>query len=96
MVTQLQFLCKWYFVNSTVVYLTIVEKDISYLDPLQSGGGLCHTLRHVEAFGGADFGIDQPLLEVSQSGAEPLLQQAFLILTFPGCPEAETSRRERC
>lgn len=82
--------------NSTVVYFTIVEKDISYLDPLQSGGGLCHTLRHVEAFGGADFGVDQPLLEVSQSGAEPLLQQAFLILTLPGCPEAETGGRERC
>lgn len=65
------------------------EKEISYLDPLQSGGGLGDTLWHIKAFGGADFGVDQPLLEVSQGCTEPLLQQALLILTLPGCTKTE-------
>lgn len=70
------------------------EKKIFYLDPLQSVWGLCYILWHVEAFGSADFGIDQPLLEISQGCAEPLLQQTLLILTLPGCPKAETAETE--
>lgn len=67
---------------------------IFYLDPLQSVWGLCYILWHVETFGSADLGIDQPLLEISQGCAEPLLQQTLLILTLPGCPEAETAETE--
>lgn len=71
-------------------------KDISYLDPLQTSGGLSNALWHIKAFGGADFGVDQPLLEVSQGCTEPLLQQALLILTLPGCTKAEaTEGKER-
>lgn len=82
MATQPQFDQK----HSAAVSLSLLA---SYLDPLQSGGGLGHILRHVEAFGRADFGVDQPLLEVSERGAEPLLQQALLVLALPGRPEAE-------
>lgn len=71
-------------------------KEMSCLDPLQSGGGLCDTLWHIKALGGTDFGIDQPLLEVSQGRPEPLLHQAFLILTLLGCSQAETGGEERC
>lgn len=46
-------------------------------------------MRHVEAFGRADLGVDQPLLEVSEGGAEPLLQQPLLVLALTGRPEAE-------
>lgn len=65
-------------------------KTLCYLYSLQRGRGLGDTLWHIEAFGGADFGVDQPLLEVSQRRTEPLLQQALLVLTLPGCAEAET------
>ena len=51
-----------------------LKRDISYLDSLQRGGGLWDSLWHIKAFGGTDFGIDQPLLEVPQSRTEPLLQ----------------------
>lgn len=71
------------------------EKDVSYLDSLQSSGGLGDTLWHIEAFGGTDFGIDQPLLEVSKSCTEPLLQQALLILTLPGCTKTETGGKRK-
>lgn len=79
---------------SFLFYNCAVE-DASYLDPLQSGGGLGYILRHVEAFGGADFGVDQPLLEVSECGAEPLLQQALLVLALPRRPEAEAGGERR-
>lgn len=65
------------------------------MDLLQGGGRLGDSLRDIEAFGGADFGIDQPLLEVSQSSTKPLLQQALLVLTLPGCTEAETVGEEQ-
>lgn len=67
------------------------EKHISHLDSLQSIWDLCNILWHVKAFGSADFSIDQPLLEISQGNAEPLLQQTLLILTLPGCSKAETA-----
>lgn len=70
-------------------FFSVTVQKKSYLDPLQSGGGLGHILRHVEAFGRADLGVDQPLLEVSEGGAEPLLQQPLLVLALPGRPEAE-------
>lgn len=71
------------------------EKDIPYLDPLQRGGGLSDALWHIKAFGGADFGIDQPLLEVSQGRTKPLLQQTLLILTLPGRTKAEAGGKEK-
>lgn len=70
--------------------MDLERKHTSYLDSLQGCGSFCNTLWHIKAFGRADFGIDQPLLEVSQGGTETLLQQTLLILTLPGCPEAET------
>lgn len=73
----------------TFFFISVTVQKKSYLDPLQSGGGLGHILRHVEAFGRADLGVDQPLLEVSEGGAEPLLQQPLLVLALPGRPEAE-------
>lgn len=69
--------------------------DLSYLDPLQSGGSLGNTLWHIEAFGGTDFGVDQPLLEISQGCTEPLLQQALLVLTLSGCTKTETGEQEK-
>lgn len=69
--------------------------DLSYLDPLQSRGGVCNTLRHIEAFGGTDFGVDQPLLEISQRCAEPLLQQALLVLTLSGGSKAQTGEGDK-
>lgn len=70
-------------------------KDMSYLDPLQSGGGLWDTLWHIEAFGGTDFGVDQPLLEISQGCTKPLLQQALLVLTLSGCTKTETGEQDK-
>ena len=66
---------------------------LSHLDPLQSSGGLCDALRHVKALGGADLGVDQPLLEVPESGTEPLLQQTLFVLAFPGRPQTQTGGR---
>lgn len=87
------FECFFFLKSSTAVhllfFLSVTVQKKSYLDPLQSGGGLGHILRHVEAFGRADLGVDQPLLEVSEGGAEPLLQQPLLVLALPGRPEAE-------
>lgn len=68
---------------------------IPYLNPLQSRGGLCDSLWHIKAFGSADFGIDQPLLEVSKGCTKPLLQQALLILTFPGCTKTQTAGKKK-
>lgn len=69
--------------------------DLSYLDPLQSSGSLGNTLWHIKAFGGTDFGVDQPLLEISQGCTEPLLQQAFLVLTLSGCTKTETEEHKK-
>lgn len=68
------------------------------MNPLQSGDGLGDTLWHIKAFGCADFGIDQPLLKVSQGCTELLLQQALLILTLPGCTKTQAvlGKREFC
>lgn len=90
MVTQPQFCSSvCFFLKSSTAFFSVTVQKKSYLDPLQSGGGLGHILRHVEAFGRADLGVDQPLLEVSEGGAEPLLQQPLLVLALPGRPEAE-------
>lgn len=83
--------------HGTIVILWRVFKtkmdvnDMSYLYSLQGGGGLCHTLRRIEAFGGADLRVDQPLLKVSQGGTKALLQQPFFILALPGGAETETA-----
>ena len=45
---------------------------------------------HVKALGGADLGVDQPLLEVPEGGSELLLQQTLLVLTLPGRAQAQT------
>lgn len=71
-----------------------LREVVSYLDPLQGGGRLGDALWHIKALGGADLGVDQPLLEVSQGCAEPLLQQALLVLTLPGRTEAEAGSGE--
>lgn len=62
----------------------------SYLDFLEAGGGLAEVLRHIEALGSVDLGIDQPLLELSEGRAEALVQLLLLTLAPPGGLEAET------
>ena len=65
----------------------------SYLDLLEAGGRLTEVLRHVEALGGVDLGVDQPLLELSEGRAEALVQQLLLTLASPGGLEAETGKQ---
>lgn len=66
-----------------------------HLDLLEAGGGLAEVLRHVEAFGRVDLGVDQPLLELSKGRAEALVQQLLLTLAPPGGLEAEAGIQTR-
>lgn len=81
--------------NIIPIFISVpFAKELSYLDPLQSGGSLGNILWHIETFGGTDLGVDQPLLEISQGCTEPLLQQALLVLTLSGCTKTETGEQE--
>lgn len=66
-----------------------------YLYLLQAGGSLAEVLRHVKALGCDDLGVNQPLLELSESGTKPLLQKLLFALAFSGGLQAQTRREKR-
>lgn len=68
---------------------------LAYLYLLQAGGGLTEVLRHIKALGCVDFGIDQPLLELSESATELLLQKLLFVLGFSGGLQAQPRREKR-
>ena len=67
---------------------------LCYLDLLEVAGCLTEVLGHIETLSSVDLGVDQPLLEFSESRTEALVQQLLLALAPSGGLEVQAGNNK--